>query len=55
MTINKKGEMTNFKPISDIGCEYDVIRVLETMKNWIPMKVNGEPTIQPKLISFEIK
>ncbi|HKJ79552.1 MAG TPA: hypothetical protein VKA10_08450, partial [Prolixibacteraceae bacterium] len=55
MTINKKGEMTNFKPISDIGCEYDVIRVFETMKNWIPMKVNGEPTIQPKLISFEIK
>ncbi len=55
MTINKKGKMTNFKPISNIGYEYDLIRVLQTMNNWTPTKVNGKPTIQPKIISFEIK
>ena len=55
MTINEKGQMTNFKPISNIGYEYDLIRVLQTMKNWKPTKINGKPTIQPKIISFEIK
>lgn len=55
MTINEKGKMTNFKPVSNIGYENELIRVLQTMNNWTPTKVNGKPTIQAKLISFEIK
>jgi hypothetical protein len=55
MTIDKEGKMTNFKPISNIGYELDLIRVLQTMENWTPSKVNGKPTIEPKIISFEIQ
>jgi hypothetical protein len=55
MTIDTEGKMTNFKPVSDIGYEYDLIRALQTMDNWTPTKVNGKPTIQPKVISFEIR
>lgn len=54
-TIDKEGNMTNFKPVTETGLEFELIRVLQTMGTWIPTKVNGEPTIQPKLISFEIK
>lgn len=55
ISIDKDGKMTNFKPISNIGYESDLIQVLQTMKNWTPTKVNGKPIIQPKIISFEIK
>lgn len=55
MTINKEGKMTNFQPVSNLGYEFDLIRALQTMENWTPTKVNGKPTIQPKLISFEIR
>ena len=54
-TIDTDGKMTNFKPASDIGYEFDLIRVLQTMDDWIPTKINGKPTIQPKIISFEIR
>lgn len=54
-TIGTDGKMTNFKPVSDIGYEFDLIRVLQTMDNWTPTKINGKPTIQPKVISFEIR
>jgi hypothetical protein len=55
MTIDAEGKMTNFKPVSDIGYEFDLIRALQTMDKWTPTKVNGKPTIQPKVISFEIR
>jgi hypothetical protein len=55
MTIDKEGKMTNFKPVSNIGYELDLIRVLQTMENWTPSKANGKPTIEPKIISFEIR
>jgi hypothetical protein len=55
MTIDKEGKMTNFIPVSNIGYELDLIRALQTMENWTPTKVNGQATIQPKLISFEIR
>ncbi|HJW18431.1 MAG TPA: hypothetical protein VJ499_14975 [Flavisolibacter sp.] len=55
MTIDKEGKMTNFQPVSNLGYEFDLIRALQTMDNWTPTKINGKPTIQPKLISFEIR
>jgi len=55
MTIDSNGKMTNFKPVSNTGYEFDLILVLETMDNWTPTKVNGKPTIQPKIINFEIR
>ena len=54
-TIATDGKMANFKPVSNIGYELDLIRVLQTMDNWTPTKINGKPTIQPKIISFEIR
>lgn len=54
-TIDIEGKMTNFKPISDTGYEFDLIQVLQNMGNWIPTKINGKPTIQPKIINFEIR
>jgi antitoxin component YwqK of YwqJK toxin-antitoxin module len=53
-TIDKDGKMTNFKSISNTGHEFDLIKVLQTMSNWTPTKINGTPTIQPKIISFKI-
>lgn len=53
-TIDTEGKMTNFKPVSNTGHEWDLIEVLETLDNWRPMKINGKPTIQPKIISLEI-
>lgn len=53
-TIDTDGKMTNFKPVSNTGHESDLIEVLETMENWRPTKINGKPTIQPKIISLEI-
>jgi hypothetical protein len=55
MTIDTNGKMINFKPASELGYEFDLIRVLQTMDNWTPTKVNGKPTIQPKVISFVIR
>ncbi len=55
MTISTDGKMININPVTDFGYEYDLIRVLETMDNWTPTKVNGKPTTQPKIISFEIR
>ena len=52
--IDKDGKMTNFRPLSRIGHELDLIEVLQTMDNWTPMKVNGKPTIQPQVVSLEI-
>lgn len=52
--IDKDGKMTNFRPLSRIGHELDLIEVLQTMENWTPMKVNGKPTIQPQIVSLEI-
>ena len=54
-TISTDGKMTNFKPVSNTGYEFDLIRVLETMDNWTPTTVNGKPIIQPKIIGFEIR
>jgi hypothetical protein len=54
-TIDTDGKMTNFKLVSSIGYESDLIRVLQTMDNWTPTKINGKPTTQTKLISFEIR
>jgi hypothetical protein len=54
MTIDINGKMTNYKPISNIGYENDLINILETMNNWKPTKVNGKAILQPKIISFEI-
>ena len=55
MTIDQDGKMTNFKPVSNIGLEDELIRVLQTMDRWTPKKINGKPTIEPKIIRFEIK
>jgi hypothetical protein len=54
ITIDSNGIMTNFQPITNIGLENELIRVLQTMRKWKPTKVNGRPTIQPKTISFRI-
>lgn len=55
MTIDYDGKMSNFIPVSTIGYEWDLIRVLRTMDHWTPTKVNGKPTILTKLVSFEIR
>lgn len=55
MTIDYDGKMTNFIPVSSTGYEWELIRVLRTMDVWTPTKVNGEPTTQAKLVSFEIR
>jgi hypothetical protein len=57
MTINEKGEMTNFKKVSNLGfgLEDELIKVLITMKNWKPTKINGKPTIQTKIIRLTIR
>jgi hypothetical protein len=47
--------MINFVPVSSLGYEGELIRVLETMDQWTPTKVNGKATTQPKIISFEIR
>jgi hypothetical protein len=54
-TINAEGKMTNFKPVSNTGHEIDLIRVLQTMRNWTPKEINRKPTIEPRIISFEIR
>jgi antitoxin component YwqK of YwqJK toxin-antitoxin module len=54
-TVDRDGKMTNFKPVSNIGYENELIQVLRTMKNWSPSKINGKPTVQPKIIRFEIR
>ncbi len=54
-TIDTEGKMTNFKPISNLGLENDLIKVLETMKNWKPTKVNGKPVSQIKFIDLDIR
>ena len=54
-TIDERGKMTNFLPISSIGLELELIRVLKTMSNWNPTKINGEPTTQTKVIRFVIR
>jgi hypothetical protein len=53
-TIDINGKMTDFRPLSNIGYEYDLIRVLETMSNWTPTKLNGVPTTQSKIISIQV-
>jgi hypothetical protein len=55
MTIDKTGKMTNFQPVTRNGMETELIRVLQTMGRWSPTKIDGVPTIQPKIISFEIR
>jgi antitoxin component YwqK of YwqJK toxin-antitoxin module len=55
MTIAADGKMINFVPVSSLGYEGELIRVLETMDQWTPTKVNGKATTQPKIISFEIR
>jgi antitoxin component YwqK of YwqJK toxin-antitoxin module len=55
LTISTDGKMMNFKPVTDLGHEHELIQVLQTMDNWTPTKLNGKPTIQPKVISFEIR
>lgn len=54
-TIDTEGKMTNFKSISNLGFENDLIKVLETMKNWKPTKVNGKPVSQIKFIDLYIR
>ena len=55
ITISTDGKMINLYPVTDLGYEYELIRVLKTMDNWTPTKINGKPTIQSKIISFEIR
>ena len=54
-TIDADGKMINFRPISALGYEFELIRVLQTMYHWTPAKVNGKPTTQPRMVSFEIR
>lgn len=55
MTIDTDGTMTNFQPVTNLGHEADLIRVLRTMKRWKPTTLNGKPRSQPKIISLEIR
>ncbi len=41
--LNEFGAMTNFIPMTSIGIEDEVIRVLKTLKRWNPTRVNGVP------------
>ena len=56
ITIDINGEMTNFKNVSTLGygLEEELIRVMRTMRKWVPAYLNGEPRIQTKLIRFTI-
>jgi hypothetical protein len=53
--IDKSGKMTDFNPVSNIGHEHDLILVLQTMKRWKPTTISGEPTVQARIITFEIR
>lgn len=54
-TIDPEGKMTNFKSLSNLGFENDLIKVLETLRNWKPTKANGNAVSQIKIIEFEIR
>lgn len=54
MKINKEGEMTDFKAISNLGIENEVIDALKSMKKWSPTMLNGEPRTQVKQVIFDI-
>ncbi len=54
-TIDSNGKMTNFKPLSNLGFENELIKVLENMRNWKPTKVSGKSVSQIKVIEFTIQ
>lgn len=54
-TIDTNGVMTNFKPISSIGIEDDVVDVLKQMRKWIPAKNNGIPREEVLYVRFVVK
>ncbi|MDB5278749.1 MAG: Antitoxin component YwqK of the YwqJK toxin-antitoxin module [Ferruginibacter sp.] len=59
ITINEKGQMTNFKPQSGIGEEVHLIDAMKMMNvsaaGWKPAKLDGKPTSETKIISVELR
>jgi hypothetical protein len=55
MTIDTKGRMKDFKAITNTGYEEALIRVLATMRNWTPTKINSRPMTQYKVVRIHIR
>ncbi|CAN5532254.1 hypothetical protein BH11BAC5_BH11BAC5_38270 [soil metagenome] len=59
ITIDEKGQMTDFKPQSGIGEETHLIDAMKMMNvsatGWKPAKLNGKPTSEPKAIVVELR
>jgi len=55
VTIDEKGKMIKFDPLSNTGNEFNLIRVLETMNTWTPAKLDGKPTSSEKVVTLEVR
>ena len=55
MTIDTKGEMTDFAVVTYTGYENDLISVLHSMDKWKPATINGKPTTQTRTVGIEIR
>ena len=55
LTIDSEGKMTNFKALTNLGYENEIINILPTLHKWEPTKVEGKVVAQTKLINYEIR